>query len=65
MDEVWNGVEERVLMVGYSDDYIVTSADVTTAISLLKHNKNEGGQGLSTNHFKFACAKFATHTALL
>jgi hypothetical protein len=39
MDVIRNAVEERVLMAGYSDDYIVTSADVTAAISLLKHNK--------------------------
>jgi hypothetical protein len=65
MDVIRNAVEERILLAGYSGDYIVTNADVTAAISLLKHNKNDGGQGLSTNHFKFACAEFATHTALL
>jgi hypothetical protein len=65
MDVIRKAVEEQVLMAGCSNDYIVTSADVTAALSLLKHNKNDGGQGLSTTHFKFACAEFATHTALL
>lgn len=65
MDAIRQVVDERVSLAGYTDDCMVTHADVTAAISLLKHNKNDGGRGLSTNHFKFACAEFATHTALL
>jgi hypothetical protein len=44
MDAIRNSVEERVLLADYSDDYIVKSADATAVISLLKHNKNDGGQ---------------------
>ena len=41
------------------------SDDVTTATRKLKLNKNDGGRGLSTNHFKHGSNDLAMHTANL
>ena len=33
-----------------SDDYVITTNDVNEGIKLLKHNKSDGNEGLSSNH---------------
>jgi Reverse transcriptase (RNA-dependent DNA polymerase)/Endonuclease/Exonuclease/phosphatase family len=65
MIDIRNLIEERISSADYSEDYRVTSSEVTTAITRLKPNKNDGGRGLSTNHLKFASVELAIHTACL
>ena len=58
-------ITKRISKFGFSEDYNVSPDDVTTAICRLKPNKNDGGRGLSTNHFKHGGSLLARHTANL
>ena len=55
MIDVRNSTEKRISSADYSEDCRVSSSEITAAITRLKYNKNDGGRGLCTNHFKFAC----------
>ena len=65
MIDIRNSVEKRISSADYSEDCIVLSSKITAAIIRLKPNKNDGGRGLPTNHFKFACTELAIHTVCL
>ena len=65
MIDIRNSIEKRISSGDYSEDCRVSSSEITAAITRLKPNKNDGGRGLSTNHFKFACTELAVHTACL
>ena len=65
MNDIRNLIDERITSADYSEDYRVESSEVTTAITRLNPNKNDGGRGLSTNHLKFASVELATHIACL
>ena len=65
MIDIRNSLEKRISSAEYSEDCRVSSSDITAAITRLKSNKNDGGRGLSTNHFEFACTELAIHTAYL
>ena len=65
MIDIRNSIEKRISSDDYLEDFRVSSSEITAAITRLKPNKNDGGCGLSTNHFKFACTELAIHTACL
>ena len=65
IDDIRNVIEERISSADYTEDCNVTSSEVIAAITRLKPNKNDGGRGLSTNHFKFAGIELSIHTAYL
>ena len=56
---------KNVSEAGYSADYVITADEVVEAVTRLKSNKNDGGEGVSTNHFKFACVELAVHVSCL
>lgn len=65
MSDIRNELTKRISTVGFSEDYHVSQDDVSAAIRGLKPNKNDGGRGLSTNHFKHGSSELARHTAYL
>ena len=67
MGDIRSAIKNRIAADGYTVDYTVSANEVSSAITRLKFNKNDGGAGLSTNHFKHAlpCTPFATHTERL
>ena len=54
---------EKIAQTGYCADYIIRPDEVIEALCRLKANKNDGGEGLSTNHFKFAGGELTVHLA--
>jgi hypothetical protein len=65
MCDIRNELTERISSNGYTKDCYISQDEVSAAISLLKFNKNYGGRGLSTNHFKHGSNELAMHTANL
>jgi hypothetical protein len=58
-------IVEKIAQTGYCADYIIRPDEVIEALCRLKANKNDGGEGLSTNHFKFAGVELSVHLAFL
>ena len=65
MVDIRNSIEKRISSDDYFEDCRVSSSEITAAITRLKSYKNDGGRGLSTNHFKFVCTELTIHTACL
>ena len=65
MEDIKKSVIENFSEAGYSADYVITADEVVEAVTRLKSNKNDGGGGLSTNHFKFACVELAVRVSCL
>src|SRR5258706_88347 len=58
-------IDERIGSAGLNEDYFVSATEVGVAIAKLKANKNDGGSGLSTNHFIYASVDLWRHIANL
>ena len=58
-------IVDKIAADGYSSDFIIRPDEVMEAVCRLKANKNDGGEGLSTNHFKYANAELYVHLAFL
>jgi len=65
MIDIRNVIDKCISSVDCSEECRVLSSEITAATTELKPNKNDGGRGLSTNHFKFACFELSFHTACL
>jgi len=65
MIDIRNLIDERISSVDCSEEFRVLSSEITAAITELKPNKDDGGRGLSSNHFKFACSELPIYTAYL
>jgi hypothetical protein len=60
-EELDNGIAQS----GFTSDFIVNYREVSKAVSCLEHNKNDGGSGLSTDHFKYAGPDLLIYVACL
>ena len=60
--KIRQSLADRISKVGYNKDYIITCEDIVSAVKRLKANKNDGREGLSTNHFKNASGELFIHT---
>ena len=47
------------------DEHCIREDEISSAISNLKFNKNDGNNGLSTNHLKYACHEINCHLSTL
>ena len=65
MIDIPTELTKRISECVFSEDYHISQDDVSAAICKLKPNKNDGGRGLSTNHFKYGSSELARHTANL
>ena len=65
MNDIRNELTKRISSYGYTEDCCISQDDVIAAICKLKPNKNDGGSGLNTNHFKHGSIELAMHTANL
>jgi len=65
MIDIRNLIDERIQSVDSSEERRVLSSEITAAVTELKPNKNDGGRGISANHFKFACSELSIHNACL
>ena len=63
MQMLRDNIENSVAQDGYSRDYVVCHNEVSAAILQLKPTKNDCGDSLSTNHFKYAGADLSVHIA--
>jgi hypothetical protein len=54
MDALKNSVRNKISASGFTPDYVISAEEVVAAVRKLNKNKNDGGEGLSTNHFMFA-----------
>ena len=58
-------LDNGIAQSGFTPDFIVNYREVSKAVSCLKHSKNDGGSGLSTDHFKPAGPDLFIHVACL
>jgi hypothetical protein len=58
-------INDDLRSISYNNDYVILPADVQAAIDRLKPGKNDGGIGLTSDHFKFACHDLSVHIAFL
>lgn len=58
-------IDSRILEDGYSKDCVVTADEVASVINRLKPNKQDGNEGLSSNHFRNAGLQLHVHTSCL
>ena len=65
LEGIQRSVLEKVAEAGYSSDFIVRAGEVIDAVSRLKANSDDGGEGLSTNHFKYASFELALNVSFL
>ena len=65
MSDLRDVVDDQIISCGHNPDFVMSANNISNAICRLKPNKNDGGTGLSTSHFRFANAQFSIPTACL
>jgi len=65
MSDIVSELSAAVCASGFNSDCIVSANDVVGAVNKLKHNKNDGNKGLTSDHIKYACNDLFVHMSLL
>jgi hypothetical protein len=63
MISIRNIINDDLWSISYNNDCVILPADVQAAIDRLKPDKNDGGIGLTSYHFKFACHDLSVYIA--
>jgi hypothetical protein len=65
MISIRNIINDDLQSISYNKDCVILPADVQAAINRLKPGKNDGGIGLTSDHFKFVLRSFCSYCSFV